>query len=108
MEGVFVPLGFFAMIVAIVYLRQRRQERFLMIEKGIDAKMLDVPKSSSHSLKWGILLVGLGLGMLIANALARTVYFRVEEAYFAMLFLFGGISLLLFYFLDRKQKKAIE
>jgi hypothetical protein len=108
MEGVFVPLGFFAMIVAIIYLRQRKHERHLLIEKGIDANTLETPKSPMQSLKWGILLVGLGLGMLIANGLARTVYFRPEEAYFSMLFLFGGASLLIYHFLDRKQKKEIE
>jgi len=104
MEGVFVPLGFFAMIVAIVYLRQRRRERLLLIERGMDAKMLETPTLPLQSLKWGIVLVGLGIGMLIANALARTVYFRTEEAYFAMLFLFGGASLLIFHFIGRKQK----
>lgn len=108
MEGVFVPLGFFAMIVAIVYLRQRRRERLLLIEKGMDAKSLETPASPLVTLKWGIVLVALGLGMLIANALARTVYFRTEEAYFAMLFLFGGTSLLIFHFMARKHKADPE
>jgi hypothetical protein len=108
MEGVFVPLGFFAMIVALVYLRQRRRERLLLIEKGMDAKSLETPVSPLVTLKWGIVLAALGLGMLIANALARTVYFRTEEAYFAMLFLFGGASLLIFHFIARKQKTDSE
>lgn len=108
MEGVFVPLGFFAMVVAIVYLRQQRRERLLMIEKGMDPKSFNYPLHPTRSLKWGIMLVGLGLGMLIANALARTDYFKPEEAYFAMLFLFGGASLLLFYFIDHKRKKEQE
>jgi hypothetical protein len=108
MEGVFVPLGFFAMVVAIVYLRQRKLERFLIIEKGLDPAMFETHRPfNTRSLKWGIMLVGLGLGMLIANILARTVYFRVEEAYFSMLFLFGGSSLLIYYFIDRRRKNGI-
>lgn len=108
MEGVFVPLGFFAMVVAIVYLRQQKHERLLLIEKGMDPKSFDRPLHPTRSLKWGIVLLGLGLGMLIANAMARTVYFKPEEAYFAMLFLFGGASLLLFYFIDFRRKRAQE
>jgi CBS domain containing-hemolysin-like protein len=105
MEGVFVPLGFFATVVAIVYLRQRRRERLLLIEKGMDVKMLEsTPASPLYTLKWGIVLVGLGIGMLIANALARTPHFKTEEAYFAMLFLFGGASLLIFHFIGKKQE----
>ncbi len=108
MEGIFVPLGAFAMVVAIVYLRQRKSERLLMIEKGVDPKIFESPKLSAVNLKWGILLVGLGIGLMIANALSRTIFFRKEEAYFAMLFLFGGISLLLFHFIDWKKRKNIE
>lgn len=104
MSDVFVPLGFFAMIVALVYLRQRNRERLRLIEKGMDAKSFEMPVSPIRSLKWGIILVGLGVGMLIANALARTVYFSTEEAYFAMLFLFGGAGLLIFHFIAGKQK----
>lgn len=105
MEGVIVPLGVFAMVVALVYLRQRKHERIFMIEKGVDPKIFESQKTSLQNLKWGILLTGLGIGILIANILSRTPYFRQEEAYFAMLFLFGGISLLLFHYIDWKRKK---
>jgi hypothetical protein len=105
MEGVFVPLGFFAMVVAIVYLRQRKQERLVMMQKGIDARFFETAKHSMQSLKWGIVLVALGLGMLTAKVLSKTQYFfpRTEEAYFSMLFLFGGVSLLIFHFIDRRR-----
>jgi hypothetical protein len=107
MEGVFVPLGFFAMIVAIVYLRQRRQERMKMMEKGIDARFFETSKPSMQSLKWGIVLVALGVGMLTAKFLTATGLFfiRSEEAYFSMLFLFGGASLLIFHYIDLKNRK---
>ncbi len=107
MEGVFVPLGFFAMVVAIVYLRQRKQERLVMMQKGIDARFFETTKHSMQSLKWGIVLVALGLGMLTAKVLSKTQYFfpRTEEAYFSMLFLFGGVSLLIFHFIDRRRRE---
>jgi len=108
MEGSLIPLGFFAMVLAIVYLRQQRRERLLMIEKGMDPKNFETTLHPTRSLKWGIVLVGLGLGMLIANVLARTEYFKQEEAYFTMLFLFGGASLLLFYFIDYRRRKKQE
>ncbi len=108
MEGILVPLGAFAMVVAIVYLRQRKAERVLMIERGVDPKIFETRKQPMQNLKWGILLVGLGSGLIIANALSHTVYFTKEEAYFAMLFLFGGVSLLVFHYIDWKKRKNAE
>jgi len=95
----------FGSIVAIVYLGIRKKERMAMMEKGFDASQFATSKNRSlQSLKYGILLIGIALGILIGKLLATTESFRFEEeaAYFSMIFLFGGLALVIYYFMAKK------
>jgi hypothetical protein len=96
----------FGAIVAIVYIGTRRKERMAMLEKGVDASVFFSKKTSSneYSLKYGLLLIGLAIGILFGNLLANSEPFaEAEEAsYFSMIFLFGGLALLINYFIARK------
>jgi hypothetical protein len=106
---VLVLMVIFGAIVAIVYLGIRRKERMAMLEKGVDASVFfAAPKGKNeYSLKYGLLLIGIALGILIGSILAATGPFieAPEAAYFSMIFLFGGVALLLNYFLARKMFK---
>ncbi len=98
----------FGSLLAIIYLNIRKKERMSMMEKGVDASIFYSPKKkSSLSLKYGLLLIGVALGILIGKLLATTEAFRFEEeaAYFSMIFLFGGAALIIHYFLDKKMEK---
>jgi hypothetical protein len=103
MEDIFVPISVFGMILGIVYLVVRKRERMALIEKGADASIFRIDKQSNSTLKWGLFLIGLGVGLLIAEILVKTTTMSEEAAYFSMIFLFGGIALLVSYFLDRKK-----
>ncbi len=95
----------FGSIVTMVYLSIRRKERMAMMEKGIDASMFVSPhRKSAQSLKYGILLIGIALGILLGKLLAATEAFRFEEeaAYFSMIFLFGGLGLVIYHFMAKK------
>jgi hypothetical protein len=96
----------FGAIVAIVYLSIRRKERMAMLEKGVDASVFfsQKPSKNENSLKFGLLLIGLALGILVGNLLANSEPFADQEeaAYFSMIFLFGGLALLINYFVARK------
>ncbi len=96
----------FGAIVTIVYLGVRRKERMAMLEKGVDASVFFSKKTSSneYSLKYGLLLIGLAIGILFGNLLANSEPFAEgeEAAYFSMIFLFGGLALLINYFIARK------
>jgi hypothetical protein len=103
---VLVLMVIFGGIIAIVYLGIRKKERMAMLEKGVDASVFfSAPRNrNEYSLKYGLLLIGIALGILIGGYLATTSPFldSPEAAYFSMIFLFGGISLLLNYFIARK------
>ena len=95
----------FGSIVAMVYMGIRKKERMAMMEKGLDPASFSVPpRKGAQSLKYGILLISVALGILLGKLLAATEAFRFEEeaAYFSMIFLFGGTGLVIYHFMAKK------
>jgi len=96
-----IPISFFAMVYGIVYLIVRRKERVALIEKGADATIFESSKQPS-SLKWGLLLVGIGTGILLGKVLAVYTTLQEEPAFFSMICLFGGIGLIVYHLIAHK------
>lgn len=113
MTGILISLGFFAMIFGIVYLYKR--ERMAMIERGMDPRRYK-PRSAPYPiLKWALLLIGAGLGLLLANILSRTLLKTSDyddnnvAIYFALIAIFGGLGLFLSYRIEKKEfASAVE
>ena len=114
MEPLIGFIAFFAMIFGIVYLffTTRNRERMALIEKGADASLFNTGKThlswfnwGKFALKTGMLLIGIGLG-IIAGALFESadVFPSAVTGYFSMIFIFGGLALVLFYLIDRRSK----
>jgi hypothetical protein len=93
----------FGSVVMLVYLNIRKKERLSLIEKGADASIFAAKPESSPSLKWGIFLIGLGTGLLLGNLLAEFTAMPGEVAYFSMIFLFGGMGLVVYYIIEKKK-----
>jgi predicted MFS family arabinose efflux permease len=108
MVEILVPLGVFAMIVAIVFLVVRKKERLSLIQHGADASSLKMDKESNSSLKFGLLLIGIAVGILLGNLISESSSMQEEVAYFSMTFICGGISLLIYYMITKKQAKEDE
>jgi hypothetical protein len=95
---ILVPIGAFAMIFGVVYLRTR--ENMALIEKGKD------PRSPRpfQSLKTGLLFLGAGVGLFLAYFISRNLSGRDHEAlYFALIAIGGGMGLVLSYAIEKKQ-----
>lgn len=104
MFGVFISVAAFAAIFGIVYvfLMTRHRERIALIEKGADASIFtDRNQAFYPTLKFGMLFVGIALGILTGNWLDKTYDFSKGVAFLAMVFLFGGISLVLNFLIER-------
>ena len=108
---IIVPSAFFATVFGIVYVvvSASNKQKLALIEKGLDASILhDKSKNASHgrygALQFGLLLIGFALGLLLGNLLESYTEIQEEVAYFSMIFLFGGIALLLYYSLMKKLK----
>lgn len=106
-RDLFVSIAAFAGIFGIVYvfLMTRYRERMSMIEKGIDPSLFTSKSNSkSQTLKFGMLFVGIAIGILMGNLLERNDWLDESVAYLSMIFLSGGISLILNFIIDRKIK----
>ncbi|MCK4679381.1 MAG: hypothetical protein KAT48_14700 [Bacteroidales bacterium] len=103
MTEIIVPVSFFALVLGIIYLAIRKKERLAMMEKGVDPSTFVTKKQTYPSLKWGMFLIGLGVGLIIANLLVKNYIMDEHVAYFSMVFLFGGIALVISYFVGKKQ-----
>lgn len=97
-------VGIFGMIVSAIYFGNRKKERLALIAAGREASLFNEGKKNSGvmgTLKIGFLLIGLGVGALLGEALVMLFGFNEGVAYLSMILICGGISLLLFYFRAR-------
>ncbi len=105
--GIFIPillgLGAFAMIFGLRYLNNK--ENMAMIDKGLNPR-IHRSKTAPTYLKWGLLLIGSGVGLLVAFLVDTLMIPReIEPAavYFALIAIGGGLGLVGSYRIDRKE-----
>lgn len=113
MEVLVAFIAFFAMVFGIVYMfySTRNRERMALIEKGADASLFNTGKEvkagynwSRFSLKLGMLGMGIAVGIIVAAVMSEAGILNEGALYTSMIFFFGGLSLVLFYLIDRKIK----
>ncbi len=102
---IFVLLIIFGFIYGIVFLAVRKKERMTLLEKGADPKIFHVEPMKALSLKWGLVFIGVAIGILMGNILDTYGILDFEFSYLSMIFLFGGIALVISYFLEKKHFK---
>jgi len=108
LKHIIISVSAFAGIFGIVYvfLMTRYKERIAMIERNVGASLLEpTPKSISPTLKFGMLFVGIALGIITAGALHRWYSLSMGMSLLSMIFLFGGLSLILNFIIERRLEK---
>lgn len=99
---ILISLGFFAMVFGIVYMVKK--ENLAMIEKGMNPKQYANRPAPYRSLKAGLLLLGAGIGLLIAYFIDRNMSGEDHEAiYFALIAIGGGLGLIGSYAVEKKE-----
>lgn len=108
--AVSIPLGFFLMIFGIVYMYKR--ENLAMIEKGMNPKENRNRPAPYKNLKWGLLLMGAGVGLFLAYLLDNYVlpqngigvhgHNGNEAIYFSLIAIGGGLGLFGSYRIEKK------
>jgi hypothetical protein len=102
---ILVLLIIFGFIYGVILLGVRKKERMVLLEKGADPKAFYAEPMRITTLKWGLFLIGIAIGIFLGNILSATTVLDEEVAYFSMIFLFGGIALVISHFLEKKQIK---
>lgn len=102
-EIVVVPVIFFS-IVAIVKIISDNHVRKQLITNGmVDEKARylfpSLAVANGSSLKWGIVLIAIGVAFLIGNYVPE----MDEEGVIGMVFVFAGVAMAFYYFFSRKQ-----
>jgi hypothetical protein len=108
-------LALCALLFGIRYFNNR--ENMAMIEKGLDPKLkAERSPAPFRNLKWGLLLVGSGVGLFLAYVMDNFMLFNVRThgehgmgnddanvpIYFALIAIGGGIGLIMSYRIERK------
>jgi len=114
MEAAIVFIALIAAIFGILYIfySTRHKERLALIEKGADASLFNTGKDGAKygvnwnkfTLKLGMLAMGIAVGIIVGAILSNAGVLEEDANYPAMIFFFGGLSLVLFYLIDRKAK----
>ncbi len=109
LEPIFVTAIIFVFTYATLELFVKRKERMAIIEKGIDAPdFKSKPKPSVFALKLGLLFIGVAVGLFLGSLLVEMTTIHDESAYFSMVFLFGGIGLVVSHFLEKKELQEMK
>ena len=90
---ILVPLGCFAMVFGLVYLKSR--ENMAMIERGMNPKEFANRLAPYRNLKNGLLLLGAGIGLALAYFITQYVLHDEENPalWFAFIGIGGGIEI---------------
>ena len=97
MEEVIIPLAAFAMAFGIAYfgMTTKHKERMKLIENGADPELFKSKPNKGIAIKWGFLLIGIGLGLVLGYLIGETTIINTEVAIPSMILLFGGTFLLI-------------
>jgi hypothetical protein len=104
--GVLIPVIFIlGTIAVIIYVRKfENLERMAIIDKGLSPDLFKRSYNTSGALRASLLFIGGGIGLLMGYWLDRA--FDMEEvAYFSMILIFGGTGLGLAYLIEEKKAK---
>jgi len=112
--GILVPIVLFGGIAVVLwkYFEGRHKERMAMIDKGVnpaDFKSATPFRlwqgSVLSNLKWGLLFVFAGIGLLVGQQLEYYFGFHEETAVFGSILIAGGFALIIFYLIAAKKLK---
>ncbi|MBA4852445.1 DUF6249 domain-containing protein [Emticicia sp. BO119] len=79
------------------------EERMAMIEKGLTPPQKGSMRvNPASALRWGCLFMGVGLGIFIANIFQNVTNKDSEALYPALILFFGGLGLLVSYYIQLK------
>jgi hypothetical protein len=108
LRDLLVGLAAIGAIFTILYvmLMTRYKERMSLMEKGLTPKEFSNKNATlSATLRFGLLFIGAAIGIMLGNFVAKHFDVPRQGAFIAMIFLFGGIGLIVSYLIEKKDNK---
>ncbi len=102
--ALFTIIAIVAGLTIMLFLRSRHVERMLQLQLGLP---IDEQSGDNFALKLGSLSIGIGVGILVAYVLEYLLSRSTEELYPALMFLFGGLGLVISYVIIRSVKEKV-
>jgi hypothetical protein len=94
----------FAAFLVYMFFSTRHRERMALIESGSDAGIFSGLPKGLASLKWGLVLTMVGIGLAIGLYIDIGRDHDGPVATFPMVFIFAGLGFLAFYFLTKDKE----
>ena len=101
--GMISTFGFLGFLV-FMFFTTRHKERMSLIESGKDAGIFNTLPKSASALKWGLVLLMIGIGLAVGLYIDITHDNDGPIATFPSAFISGGIGLLTFYYLIKDKE----
>jgi len=103
MQDVLIVTIVFVSFIVLVKILVDARTRHKLIDKGmVDEKLKYLfPQhigGAPASLKWGMVLIGVGLAILLGQIVPHRIS---EEITFACMFLFAGLGMIIYYFIAK-------
>ena len=95
---ILVPFGGMSLVFGIVYfaITTNHKERIRLIESGADPELFySRGRKKGSAIKFGALLIGVGLGVLLGNILGNLGLLESKVAVPSLVLIFGGTGLLI-------------
>ncbi len=107
--AIFIPIiAILSGVSMIIFMRHyENSERMAMIDKGMNPYQ-DRPRKRNNpsvTLRFALLAIGCGIGILLGNSLSISAHVSEEAAIFSMLLIFGGLGLLASYLVELRMSK---
>ena len=105
--GIIINLALFTIIILAIYysVKARNKERMALIEKGMDISEIYKKKEGGYGFfKFGMVLMGLGVGLFLGVLLSKIAFIPAVAAYFSMILLGGGAGIIYANILVQKKK----
>ncbi len=100
-----IVTSFFSTIsfLAKTYFSTRHKERMALIESGRDMTVFKPKKrQTNRALKFGLMFFGIGAGILTGSIIEAIFGLEEPLGIFSMMFIFGGVALVLYYIIAAK------
>lgn len=90
-------------IIAYLYFNSRHKVRMALIQHGKEASIFKGKSSGSSGLKYGLLMLGIGLGILMGMFIESIMETDSPVPHFSMMLILGGVGLICYYLILRKK-----